>query len=844
MITKKKPLLLALAAASSAVFYGPGVLAQSDNFVLEEVVVTARKRTENLQDVPIAINAIDAQTIDRAGIERAADYVGLVPNVTLVNTANVGDTQLSIRGVVSTRDAESTFAYVVDGILSTNPNSFNEELFDVQQIEVLKGPQGALYGRNAVAGAILVTTKAPTNEFEAKVGGGVANNDSFKANVMVSGPIVEDKLLGRLAISTRQTDGFYKNIYTGQSDTVDFLEDTSARARLIWNVSEDLSFDFRGGYSEVEAGAINFNAAFAIPKFGADFGGGNYYQDVNDMDFRYTFNTPGENEQETLDLAVKMDWDLGFADLVASVAYNDLEEYLLSDGTSATFYGYELTPACQSDRETLNSFSRPDLFGEFFNPFGVLPPGEGTDFAGVYGPYTATACDGYQYQERNQEDISVDARLVSPGNQDLRWIAGLYYAQIEREVVVGYGADQGEGFLRQPYVPADGPNPTDLLFWDDFDTTVYAVYGQLEFDLTDKLELAFALRYDREEREVDNKVPNVDNSGLNINLVDQETFEPLPINPALQTNPDGIPKRDDTYSETQPKLTLNWAATDDMNVYASYGVGFRSGGFNSVGTEDLLNFWFNAGYGGPGEVVDAQLRVTDDYDKEVSKAFELGIKSEWWGNRLRLNAAVFQTDIDNNQFFEFFAGPFGLLRSVTTIDELYIRGFEADFSLAATEGITLYGGIGLLDSEIEKNKNRPLSEGNDVPQAPDTTGNLGVEWILPLGDTMNLMTRLDWQYVGETWFHTLQGEETPTIWNAFGFGPGANQNFSRSSRDAYSTVDLRVGLEADNWAVTAWGRNLTDEEYLQEVIPAPEFGGSFNHPSDLRAYGLDFSYRF
>ena len=261
MRTSRKTIVLALAAAAASVNHAPGALAQSEGLALEEVVVTARKRTENLQDVPIAISAIDATTMARAGIERASDYVGLVPNVTLVDTANVGDTQLSIRGVVSTRDAESTFAYVVDGILSTNPNSFNEELFDVQQIEVLKGPQGALYGRNAVAGAILVTTKAPSNEFEAKLGGGVGNNNAYKAHAMISGPIVQDKLLGRLAISTRETDGFYKNIYTGDKDAVDYLKDTSARGRLIWNVNDDLSFDFRAGYSEVEGGAINFNAA-------------------------------------------------------------------------------------------------------------------------------------------------------------------------------------------------------------------------------------------------------------------------------------------------------------------------------------------------------------------------------------------------------------------------------------------------------------------------------------------------------------------------------------------------------------------------------------------------------
>jgi iron complex outermembrane receptor protein len=732
---------------------------------------------------------------------------------------------------------------VVDGILSTNPNSFNEELFDVQQIEVLKGPQGALYGRNAVAGAILVTTKEPTNEFEGKVGGTVGNVGTVRANAMISGPIIEDKLLGRLAISTSQTDGFYENIFTEQDDVVDYLEDTSLRGRLIWNVNDDLRLDFRGGYSEVSAGAINFNATFAIPQFEAVFGAPNYFQDPNTADFRFIFNTPGENEQETLDLALKADWALGFADLVASVAYNDLEEYLLSDGTAATFYGYELTPACQAGRAELNSFTRPDLFGEFFNPFGVLPPGPETDFAGVYGPYNPLTCDGYQYQERNQKDFSIDARLVSPGDEGLRWIAGVYFADIERESLVGYGADQGLGFLRQPYVDPTGPNPTDLLFWDDFETRVYAAYGSLEFDIGETMQLELSARYDREERDVINQVPNVSNSGLNVNLLDPATGAPLPINPALASNPGGIPDRSRDFTQFQPKVTWSWMPSDDMTVYASYGVGFRSGGFNAIGTEDLLNFWFNAGFGGPGEAVNAQLQVTDDYDKEVSTAYEIGVKSEWFDRRLRLNAAVFRTDVEDNQFFEFYAGPFGILRTVTTIDELYIQGFEADFTFAATDFLTLYGGVGLMDSEIERNDHRPLSEGNDVPQAPDTTGNLGAELAFPLGNQLELVSRLDWQYTGEMWFHTLQGEQTPTIWNAF-FGPGFNQDFSESARDSFSLLNLRVGVEAENWSVTAWGRNLADEEYLQELIPTPEFGGSFVHPSALRSYGVDFSYRF
>jgi iron complex outermembrane receptor protein len=806
---------------------------------LEEVTVTARKRAENVQEVPIAVTPFTAQEIRDAGIRRPADFIELIPNVTIVDTVNVGDTQVSIRGIVSTRDAESTFAYVVDGVLITNPNAFNGELIDIEQIEVLKGPQGALYGRNAVAGAILVNTKVPTDDLEVIARAGVGNNSSYNASALISGPMVQDTLAGSLTAWTNKTDGFYTNVFTGADDAVDYLEDSGIRGRMIWEIDEDVSLDFRAGTRRAEGGAINFNAVFAIPAFVDFLGSPAFWADVNEHDFTFAFNVPGENEQDTNQLSLKLDWGLEAFDLTAIAAYNDLDEYLLSDGTSATFYGYELTDQCQQDRLTLNSFTREDLFGPPLQPFLVLPPESagGADFAGVYGPYTPTACDGYQYQERNQEDMSFELRLTSREDQRLRWIAGVYYLTIDREVVVGYGADQGLGFLRQPYIPPDGPNPTDLLFWDNFDTDVYAAYGQLEFDLGDSMELALALRYDKEERKVSNSVPNVMSSGLNINLAGQ------PINPAYNQFPDGIPDRSADFSEWQPKLTWRWSATDNMNIYASWGRGFRSGGFNSIGSEDLINFWYNTGYGGPGELVGAGLTIRDEYDKEVTDSYELGIKTLWLEDRLRVNAAVFHNEIDDNQFFEFFAGPFGLMRVVTTIDKAEVTGFEADFTWQAADYLRLYGGIGMLDSEITENINRPLSVGNDLPQAPEETYNLGGQFDFPVGDGWNLMARLDWNYVGDMWFHTLQGERTPTIWQVF-FGPGIEQDFSRAKRDAYTTVNARLALSNDNWTFTLWGRNLTDEDYLQEVIPAPEFGGSFIHPSSLRAYGLDVTYQY
>jgi iron complex outermembrane receptor protein len=189
--------------------------------------------------------------------------------------------------------------------------------------------------------------------------------------------------------------------------------------------------------------------------------------------------------------------------------------------------------------------------------------------------------------------------------------------------------------------------------------------------------------------------------------------------------PGGIPDRKANFSEWQPKITWRWEVADNANIYASWGRGFRSGGFNSIGSEALIDFWYNTGFGGPGEVVNAGLTINDEYPKEVTDSFEVGFKTQLLDNRLRLNAAVFKTTIDDNQFFEFFAGPFGLMRVVTTIDKAEVKGFEADFDWALAEQFRLFGGVGLMDSEIKKNVNRPLTVGNDLPQAPRETYNLG-----------------------------------------------------------------------------------------------------------------------
>ncbi len=811
---------------------------------LEEVVVVARRRSEDLQQVPIAVTAFTSSDIQSAGISRPQDFISLTPNVSIVDAANAGDTQVTIRGQYSTRDAESTFAYVVDGVLITNPNGFNGELFDIEQIEVLKGPQGAIYGRNAVAGAIIVNTKKPTQEFEADVKGTLGDDNLQKAQATVSGPLIDDQLYGRLSMFYGESDGQFENELTGDDDAVNYWEEQAVRGRLIWEPTDKWTVDTIGSYREVKGGAINFNAVFALPGAADFLGNPDLYGDVNDHNFEYIFNVPGENEQDNTFFSVKSDYELDFATLTVTAAYDDMKEYLLSDGTSAAFGGYSLGAEASQTActESYNSFDTSLLQSPFFAVQDGQPPGtfvpELSGLNGLLPPYSPTTCDGYQYQQRDQESSSIEARLTSDEESWLRWLAGIYYADIERTAAVGYGADLGLGFRRTIYIPPSGPNPTDQLFWDKFDTDVYAAFGQVEMDVGEKGELALALRYDKEERAVDNKVPNV----LNAQIFGQ--FGRAPINPAFDGSlTDTIPDRDTSFNEWQPKISYVYSFTDEFNGYASYGVGFRSGGFNNIGSAATIDNAF-------GSFPTAPQNVRDDYDKETTDTYELGFKSQWLDNSLRVNGATFYTEVDDYQFFNFFAGPFGLLRVVSNIDSTEIYGAEIDFAWAINNYFTFSGGYGAISSEIKQNSNRPYTEGNELPYAPEGSGALSLDFSMPVFGNLEWMTRLDYEYVGKTWFHTVQDDTTVNFFTdlsdvygvpGFGFGPS---EYSNTERDAYWKLNLRAGISGEHWSIELWSKNLTDEDYLEEVIPAPEFGGSFIHDSAGRISGVDLTYRF
>src|SRR5687768_14051227 len=254
-INKRFVMLTCLAALCAS---APDLPAQTPAATtsLEEVIVTARKRDEASLDVPVAVNVFTAADIEAAGIERPQDFIDLTPNMTLVQTQNQGTSFVTVRGISQARNSEPSVAVVIDGVAMANPSQFNQELIDIESIQVLKGPQGGLYGRNAIGGAILVTSKQPTDRLEGRVAVGYDSGPGYKASGTLSGPI-SNTLKFRATVSQIDTDGYIDNAYLHEE--ADPYKDLSARALLLWEPTNAFRADLRAYVSNVDTQALYFN---------------------------------------------------------------------------------------------------------------------------------------------------------------------------------------------------------------------------------------------------------------------------------------------------------------------------------------------------------------------------------------------------------------------------------------------------------------------------------------------------------------------------------------------------------------------------------------------------------
>ncbi|RVT92968.1 TonB-dependent receptor [Sphingomonas crocodyli] len=734
-------------ALGSSIFALQGAHAQAVNETsssaveASEIVVTARGRTEALQNVPISVSSFSEKTIKDAGIERPADFIGLTPNISIAESQQPGVSFITVRGISQVRNGESPVAVVVDGVLQTVSNQFNSELFDLQQIEVLKGPQGALYGRNAIGGAIVITTREPSNEFFGSGTIGIGNGGQHKAQAGVSGPLIQDKLFGSISGSFKDREGYLKNIFLNKK--VDFLRDTAVRSRLIYAASDDLKFDYRISYNRTFSGALYFTRNNVVAATGAY----QFYPSVRSTSSRpgspddygppLNSNVDGTALRKLFSTSLKIDYETPIGTLTSTSSYDWVNELTLADAS----------------------------------------------------PYTSAAqttqTSGFSWHAK-----STELRLTSSSEQPLRYIVGAYYLDLDRESNRANGIDTGPGIVLPGYNPAGTVNPSTSNTADDNHQKSYAVFGQLNYDLTDQLELSGALRYDHDKR-----------NSLNTGKVKDAASLPA-------YNPVGTPGtfRKATFDAWQPKATLRYKIDTGSSVYASYSKGFRSGGFNQDGVRAValrLN---------PASL------VTDDYKKEISTSYEAGWKAQFLNRAVTINGAAFYTRFRDSQYFVFI--PEASAQIITNIDKATMKGFEVDFNVRPVKGWDIYGNAGYTDATIKKYGASPASVGRTMPYVPKFGYNLGTQYAFPITENRNLTARVDMHHKGRQFWETLN---------------------TAGARSAFNLYDARLSFGAADgkWQVTAWTKNAFDKKYNSEFV-----AGGFAYPAEPRTFGADVDFRF
>ncbi len=584
----------AVISALAATFSVPQVMAQSSPdsgaLMLEEVVVTARRRDENLVEAPYAVTAFSAQQLADANVQRMEDFIGLTPNVTLATSQGIGTSFLSIRGLTQVRNGEAPVATIIDGVLQFSGIQFRQELFDVESVQVVKGPQGAIYGRNATGGAIIIQTKRPTNEPDGYVRVGVGDGDEYMVEGSYGGALVEDKLYGQLSGKYIDREGYLDNIT--RNEPADRFEDTAVRGRLIYEPTDTLSFDLRASIARHKGRGIGFqfqgvNIApdgITATGFGTDTGpiDANNVLPVRDNNVDY-----GERDMD--DFALKVDWTTDFGTLVSTTSYTDIEEWSDSDQFPYTA-----------------AMSPPELFGN----------------------------DGTQTGWFDIEAWSQELRFVSRDDQPVRWEVGAYYLEWDRFVSLSTGVDTGAGIIRLEREPTTDPrNPTTSFLADDNSNTAMAVFGQTSIDIADDFELSLALRYDEEER-VQDVSPLQFPAGVP-GARNEETFDMLQ------------PKITLRY---QPSPQHNWYATWGKGFrsgqFNQNGISAVAESVGLVGITDVVDQEesesFEVGY--KGLFMDDRLRV-------VAAAFSTQVEGQQFFSFIGAVSAQILTTIDEVQLY-------------------------------------------------------------------------------------------------------------------------------------------------------------------------------------------------
>lgn len=366
--------------------------------ILEEIVVTARKRQESLREVPIAVTAFSEGAIRAARIEQVADFVALTPGVTLREQFSPSFTNLTVRGIPTQQNGELPIALAVDGVTLPFTSFLNQDLLDVVQIEVLKGPQGGLYGRNAIAGAVNITTRRPDNDLEGGLRASYGNGDYKQVTGTVSGPLVRDALYAKLGFSYKDVDGWIDN--QSSNDQLDFTEEATVFGRVVYEASPELTVDLRGKYTSADVGASYFSE---LPAEQLDSFSSSTDPIISD---------PIIDDRELYEFTGKIDYESRYGTFTSITGYFDVEDLIYGDAD-----------------------------------FGIAAWGAED---GIFQDFR-TLVEGW----------SQEVRFTSPSDQALRWVVGAFYQDRENSTFTNILTDIGSGFPEPVFLAEDSTNDSE-----------------------------------------------------------------------------------------------------------------------------------------------------------------------------------------------------------------------------------------------------------------------------------------------------------------------------------------------------------------------------------------------
>lgn len=832
------PMSAAVASVTTAAVPAFG----QESLTLEEVVVTARKRTESVQDIPASIQAISGDDIKEMGARGMADFTRFMPSVNVISYGN-GSSSVIFRGATVDGGgyvAQATSSVYLDEISVTSTGDQPAiRMVDIERVEALAGPQGTIYGSDAQAGTLRIITNKPVmNEFEVVLDGaardGSEGEASWDGSITANLPIIDDTLALRLVAFGAKDGGFIDNVpgHTpdtsvvngpgfwpsgfGDLDNSEFVskdindsEITGYRALLRWDINENWSATAGYLYQETESGADNFHDPYA-----------------GDLEVVRFFDDYRDDEYDLYSLTIEA--DLGFAQLVSATSYYDREIEYEYDITAYQHYWAGIY--CQTyalDPSTYYwYYGNPDGSGVVFWPVYCLAPTVEGDFLTSFN------------ETAQQEKFTQEVRLSASGDT-FDWLVGLYYEDssnawqdnfakvnsndIQDSISVDYWEwVRGETF---PNAQAAWYSDSDT----DWDQT--ALFGEVVWHATEKLDVTFGGRY-------------FDRENVNVYFVER------PNGNLTDDYRDGVEKHKGDDTEFVPKIALSYAFTDDVLGYALWTEGYRPGGTNRSRGEPFF---------------------PTNYETDKMTNYEAGVKTTLFEGAGRFNATVFYMDWEDYQLEMVdpsyrqctaaedpdgdgsVAGLCGQpwQNIVANAGDAHILGANVEFDWAISSHWVFGMNAEWIEAEndstfdLDGDGENDVKKGQQLPTTTDWTGSAWLNYERPVEfmGSESVFARLQWSYYGDS-YNIL--EPTPAD------GSSPNPQIKNPS---YDIGDLTMGLRGGSWEVSLFVNNLTDERAVYTTESgAFEYGSASladgrahtqkTYISRPREYGLRFIKRW